>query len=117
MPSEHEEQVLLIKWCWNHPDKRIRLIYSHLNGMRTTVGTAIKARDAGARRGIPDLFLPVATENYHGLYIELKRQKGGVVSPQQKEMMLLLAEQNYAVYVCKGAKEASEVITKYLAII
>jgi len=116
MLTEYEEQVLLIKWCWNHPNIKVRKIYSHLNGMRTTVGTAIKARDAGAKAGTPDLFLPVARGGYHGLYIEMKRQKGGTLSAIQKDTIESLKEEGYAVYVCKGAKAASEVITTYMSI-
>jgi VRR-NUC domain len=58
-PLEYTEQVNLINWCHGHEDRRLQLIYSHLNGMRTTIGNAVKHKLAGAKKGIPDLFLPV----------------------------------------------------------
>lgn len=113
--TEHQEQVDLINWCHSHDDLRLQLIYSHLNGMRTTLGTAVKHRKAGAKKGIPDLFLPVASNGYHGLYIELKRANGGTVSPEQKIWSSLLKQQGYQVVVCKGATAAKAEIERYLA--
>jgi hypothetical protein len=145
--TEHQEQVDLINWCHSHPDQRLQLIYSHLNGMRATEGSAVKHRKAGAKKGIPDLFLPVpiwriclkespvksgflssllrfiatltklpipTIEIYCGLYIELKRSKGGTVSPEQKIWMSLLRQQGYQVVVCKGAAAAKLEIERYL---
>jgi hypothetical protein len=38
----------------------------------------------GVRKGIPDLFLSLPNEFWHGMYIELKK-KGGKASPEQLE--------------------------------
>jgi hypothetical protein len=112
--TEYTEQCKLIAWCDRHPDDRHKLIYSHLNGMRSTAQTYIKERKAGARAGIPDLFLPIAIAPHHGLYIEMKRDGGGVVSPDQKKMICLLKQQGYAVFVANGCEEAKLIITNYL---
>ncbi len=58
--------------------------------------------------------LPVARNGYHGLYIELKRQKGGTVSETQKSWITALAEQGYKAVVCRGADEAIGTIKEYL---
>lgn len=116
IPSEHQEQIDLIKWCDSHSDPRIHLIYSHLNGLRTNIGAAIKAKAAGARRGIPDLFLPVPINEFHGLYIELKRVKGGSLSKEQKEWMLLLTNQGYKSVRCNGSEAAKVAIEDYFVI-
>lgn len=50
---------------------------------------------AGVKPGVPDMFLPVAREGCHGLYIELKRRDGGRVSPEQTAWMDALARQGY----------------------
>jgi hypothetical protein len=147
MLTEHAEQVALIEWCHSHSDNRLQLIYAHMNGIRTTPGNAIKHKNAGAKKGIPDLFLPVpvwriclkepsiksgfltsllefiskftgsklpAIEIYHGLYIEMKRSKGGTVSPEQKVWISLLKQQGYEAIVCRGADEAKQAIESYL---
>lgn len=113
-PTEHEEQVALINWCDFHPDRRLKLIYSHLNGIRCNMGTAMKAKASGAKKGIPDLFLPVPSKDYHGLYIELKRVKGGSLSPEQKEWLAILNENGYLAVQCKGADAAIATINNYL---
>lgn len=113
-PSEYQEQVDLIAWCDTHPDRRLHLIYSHLNGMRTNIGAAKKAKASGARKGIPDLFLPVASRGFNGLYIELKRAKGGSLSPEQKEWMALLKGQGYECVRCNGAEAAKVALLQYL---
>jgi hypothetical protein len=114
MLSEHCEQVALIDWCHSHTDKRLQLIYAHLNGIRTTLGNAIKHKNAGAKKGIPDLFLPVPSGGFHGMYIEMKKEKGGTISSEQKVWISLLKQQGYEAIVCRGADEAKQAIENYL---
>lgn len=66
------------------------------------------------KAGVPDLFLPVSRDGYHGLFIELKRQAGGRVSDEQKEWIQELRDQGYRVEVCKGWEAAAGVLKNYL---
>ena len=68
----------------------------------------------GMRSGVPDLFLPVARKGYHGMFIELKRRRGGVVSKDQQQWIDDLREQGYHAIVCRGFDEAKEQLTEYL---
>ena len=52
---------------------------------------------------------------YAGLYIEMKRKKGGKESSEQKEWREYLISQGYKAVVCKGADEAIAAIKEYLA--
>lgn len=63
---------------------------------------------------VPDMFLPVAREGCHGLYIELKRRDGGRVSPEQTAWMDALARQGYKTALCHGWDAAREEIQRYL---
>jgi len=63
---------------------------------------------------VPDLCLPVPRGGFHGLYIELKRLRGGRLSEQQRAWLDALGKQGYAVAVCKGWEEAAETIQRYL---
>jgi hypothetical protein len=58
--------------------------------------------------------LPVARGGYHGLFIEMKRQKGGTVSPTQRDWIEYLLAQGYQAVVCRGFDAAREVIEQYL---
>lgn len=68
----------------------------------------------GLSPGIPDLCIPIPREPYHGLYIELKRVSGGVVSDAQKDWIEFLTEVGYKAVVSKGAEQAMLVIGEYL---
>ena len=75
---------------------------------------AVHLKQQGVRAGVPDLCLPVARGGCHGLYIEMKRLRGGRVSPEQTAWMDALRAEGYAVAVCEGWSMASDVITDYL---
>lgn len=121
VPSEHAEQVAVMRWAAvaeaRYPE--LALLYAIPNGARTSIGTARKLKAEGLRSGVPDLCLPVArgidhTAVWHGLYVELKRQRGGSVSAEQKQWHDALRQQGYRVEVCKGAEAAITTITAYL---
>lgn len=112
--SEYSEQARFVAWCRSHGDQRLHLIYSHLNGIVTHYNAAVKAKRSGALAGLPDLFLPVAIAPWHGLYIEMKRAKGGVVSPEQESRMVLLRQQGYRCVVANGCEEAKRTVMEYI---
>lgn len=74
---------------------------------------AAKMKAEGVRAGVPDLFLPVARQGFHGLWIELKSAKGRVTTVQAAWHERLRA-QGYRVVVCRGWCEARDEIVKYL---
>lgn len=112
-PTEHEEQVTLFTWF------RMRyagmLMYAIPNGGARSSITGARLRDEGVLAGVPDIFLPCPSGGKHGLYIEMKRQKGGRVSAPQKAVMQALRMQGYEVAVCHGWQEARDYIEQYLA--
>jgi VRR-NUC domain. len=61
------------------------------------------------------LFLPVPRDGFHGLYLELKKVRGGRVSPEQRDFLAFVREQGYRAEVCKGWQEAWGVLSDYLA--
>ena len=84
------------------------------NGGARTAVTGARLKAEGVRAGVPDLFLAVPTKSAHGLWIEMKRQKGGVVSDEQKAAKAALEDQGYVCTVCKGWKVARRAISGYL---
>lgn len=69
------------------------------------------------RSGIPDLFLAVPRGYFHGLFIEMKKPQGGVVSDNQKACMEMLSNNDYCVTVCHGFLDAQEAIKGYLSLV
>lgn len=115
---EHIEQVNFFQFlslmAIDNPE--VGLAHASLNGARMSWNQAKKQKAAGMKSGIPDIFFPVPRYPYHGLYIELKRVKGGVLSDEQKLMIPRLKEQGYLVEVCRGFEEATVVFRKYFAL-
>ena len=88
-PTEHEEQAALMDWIyltsWKYPE--LNLFYHVPNEGKRSPAAAMKLLAEGLKKGVPDNFLPVARGGYHGLYIELKRTKGGKLSPEQRQWL------------------------------
>lgn len=115
-PTEHDEQVRIFDFV--EEKKRVvpglELLFAVPNAGKRSYGALNYYKAEGLRNGVPDLCLPVARKGYHGLYIELKRVKGGKVSPEQEWWLERLTEQSYYAVVCKGADEAIKTIIDYL---
>ena len=106
IPTEHEEQRELVRWFrQTYADVRIFAIPNG-GGRSKSAGARLKAE--GVSAGVPDLFIPAWR-----LWIEMKRIKGGTVSPQQKDWHTYLRGIGDTVLVCKGAAEAKEQIIKF----
>ena len=119
VPSEYDEQCLIFAWAKMHEKKwpELCLLNASLNGVRlTTIGQATKAKKSGMKRGFPDIFLPVFKGGYSGLFIELKKTKGGSISKDQKWWIDALNNQKYKAVVCRGANEAINTIVDYLKV-
>lgn len=115
---EHTEQVTLMKW-WALAHKLFgiseQLLFAIPNGGQRNLLVAAKLKAEGVRAGVPDLFLAARRSGFGGLFIEMKKPKGGRVSDNQKTMITLLEEQGYKAIVCKGWIEAKQHIENYLS--
>jgi hypothetical protein len=111
-PTEHLEQVTLITWY--RRTYKNELLIAIPNGGKRHIKTALAMKQEGTSKGFPDLFLPVPNNKHHGLFIEMKRQKGGTVSKEQKAWLEYLNCVGYQAVVCKGFLEAKEIIECYL---
>lgn len=114
---EHKEQATLIEW-WKLAHKQFNVpeccLFAIPNGGARSATTGAMLKAEGVRAGVPDLFLAVPRGSYHGLFIEMKKTKGGVVSAAQEWRCAELHSQGYAVQICHGWQEAATTITSYL---
>ena len=103
LPSEHLEQVRLVSWFRKtYPDTRI---FAVPNGGARTGSQGLKFKSEGVSPGVPDLFVPA-----WGLWVEMKRQKGGTVSPEQKDWIAYLDDCGYQCIVGRGFEDAKRQI-------
>ena len=97
--SEHLEQAHLVMWFRRaYPDT---LIFAIPNGGMRSKSQAMKLKVEGVVAGIPDLFVPEWK-----LWIEMKKVKGGKISPEQQSMIDYLQSVGYSVIVGLGAENA-----------
>ena len=117
-PFEDEEQMAVIAWAATMEDKypELALLFHIPNGGKRMKSVAARFKAMGVKKGVPDLFLPVAKKGYPGLWIEMKRAKGGCLSPHQKEWINKLCAQGYRVTCCHGFEAAVAELVTYLNI-
>lgn len=117
-PSEDAIQIAIVEWLELYPYKGGTLAdyMNHPpNGGVSSPRQKNKFKRMGTKSGYPDIMIDVAKGGYHGLRIELKRLKGGVVSQEQKDRLIMLNDEGYYAVVCRGYDSAIDVITKYMS--
>lgn len=115
VPTEHEEQKMLFEW-WERTQwhKQGIVMAAIPNGGLRNVITAKRLKAEGVIAGMPDILLCAARGGYHGLFIEMKRTKGGKLSEAQRSLHGSLRWAGYAVNVCKGFDYARQIVEMYL---
>ena len=99
LPSEHLEQVRVVSWFRRQwPGVRIFAIPNG-GGRSMAQGASLKAE--GVVPGIPDLFVPEWL-----LWVEMKREAGGIVSPIQRDWIAYLEGIGHRVIVGRGFEDA-----------
>lgn len=123
-PPRHEEadeQARVIEWAhWayrHHSDiyPMLRMLHCSLNGVKMTIKQAMRAKQQGMLKGVPDLFLPVPRNGKHGLFVEMKSARG-TVRAEQSRFLRDVVDMGYAAHVCYSAKEAVDVIMGYYGV-
>lgn len=116
--SESQEQAALMSWADTF-SREASLMFAIPNGthIKSHQGRA-KAKSEGLKKGVPDLFLPVAKKGFNGLFIEMKKPKdktpAGKPTKEQLQWLSDLAEQGYFAVLCVGWDAARETIQDYL---
>ncbi len=103
IPYESQEHLKLSTWM----DYQ-RIFYVHIpNELIRGEKQAKKYTQLGVKAGAPDfLIFDTMEQDCNGIALELKRIKGGRVSPKQKEFLQKLEQNNWLTLICKGADEA-----------
>ena len=111
--SEHNLQMKCVRYFRLKYKKY--LIYAIPNGGYRTRTTAKKLKLEGVVAGIPDLFIPVARQGFHGMYIEMKNGKAGKISKKQKEIMAYLESEGYKIALCRDLDEFMKEVDEYFS--
>ena len=105
MKSEHVEQVEFVAW-FRKTYNGVRIFAIPNGGARSGAqGMALKSE--GVVKGVPDLFIPE-----WNLWVEMKRETGGVISPEQKDWLAYLESIGHQCIVGRGFEDAKAQIKK-----
>jgi len=109
IPTEDQEQIALVKWL-----NFYHIPFYHIpNGGTRNLREGRKFKLMGVQSGVPDICIPEGRKGYFGMYIELKRSKGGIISENQSLWMEKLAKLNHFVCVAYGCQDAIKFIKGY----
>ena len=115
-PYEDEEQITLFDWARANEGKwpELARLFHVPNGGSRGPAEAGRFKGMGVKKGVPDVFLDVPRGGFHGLRIEMKRRRGGVLSNEQADWIDYYNANGYRADVCYGWEEARSVIEEYL---
>lgn len=106
-PSEHVEQRDFVRaFRCAYPDV---LIFAIPNGGKRGIVLAQKLKLEGVVPGVPDLCIPAWRA-----WVEMKRRKGGTLSPEQKGVIGYLESIGYTVIVARGCEDGMAKIMKII---
>jgi hypothetical protein len=111
--NEHEIQASLFKWLRMAHPKVERVSYAVPNAGKRSVRAGMYYKAEGLKPGVPDICIPVSSQGFNGLYIELKTD-GGKITENQQEWLDRLSEQGYRAVLCHGFEVARAAIDDYL---
>ena len=99
VPTEHESQRLFVQW-FRRKFEGVRIFAIPNGGARGRAqGGRLKAE--GVSAGVPDLLVPAWM-----VWIEMKREDGGTVSPAQRDWHAYLESIGHKVLICRGLEDA-----------
>jgi hypothetical protein len=118
--TEHQEQAAVVQWAALMASRypALGMLFAVPNGANKSPVARGMFRAEGLKRGVPDLILPVARVvngvGYHGMAIEMKRRRGGVASPEQREWIAAFVSEGWMSAVCRGSDEAQDMLLTYM---
>ncbi len=96
---ESKLQAECVRWFrYQYPHQ---LIFAIPNGGQRHVLVAARMKAEGVLAGVPDLFIPIPSGTYAGMFIEMK-YGNGKPTESQVNIMQKLRDNNYKVIVCNS---------------
>jgi hypothetical protein len=125
VPSEDEECQWLIQWAevtrfngWKLSEVLVCVPNGAYHGADRRAGAVVarKLREKGLKPGVFDYVLPVPLWHKHcpGLWLEMKRTRGGVVSDDQEKFRSRMLQLGWRCEIAKGWVAAQAVILDHL---
>lgn len=120
VPKEYVEQTALVAWLAQHWKLKEFFLKNDNEGKRTPA-QGHQAKRMGLRRGASDLFIAYPTRTYHGLWLEVKRNKKYTASEMktdtwlaQEKFIETMKSVGYQGHFCYGWVDGKRLIEDYL---
>ena len=116
---ESSEQALLIDaFRLRYRELGELLIHIPNGGSRKSKFEGYRLKKQGTRRGVSDLFWPLARGGFWGCWVEFKAAPpfDAAVTDDQREWLRLMQQQGYFACVARGVDEALVILESYLAL-
>lgn len=117
IPTEDEEAYVFHNYLEMKNIPHTHIANEGGYGNKQAMVRGMKAKRMGQSKGVWDyeIFIPIkgitgTVDTYQEVRVELKRQKGGVVSSEQKSWGRIYEKAGIPCRICKGANEAIKFI-------
>ena len=108
---EYDEQVKFVEYVRaKYPDL---LFTASTQGLKLTAMQGARFKKMGYLAGTPDLLFFQPTDEYHGLFVEMKSERG-IQSPEQRTFQGYAERSGYKYSLCRSAEKAIEALESYL---
>lgn len=113
-----EQTILIAEFALRYPAYGELLIHIPNGGYRKNAFEGYRLRAQGVRKGVSDLYLPVACGGFFGLWIEFKAAPpyASQVSDSQKEWIEKMLKKGYYATVAQGPDAALGILATYLSL-
>lgn len=108
---EHHLQCSCVTWFRLQYPRLVMFAIPNGGARSVTTGAMLKAE--GVLAGAADLFLMFPVEQFHGLFLEMKTDKGRQ-SESQKEFQAVAETNGYKYVVCRSFEDFKNEILTYL---
>lgn len=122
-PRRHEEsdiQQTIVTWSKLYKGKiggetffLSDYLHANPNGGKRDPREAARLKREGVKAGVSDLFVSIPSKGYHGLWVEVKTEKG-VMTKAQKDFFALQQWMGYRCEVVRSILEFVALIEDYL---
>lgn len=113
MPKVKESDVQAHIFQWASYIRPLQYMFAIPNGGSRDVREAVNLKRQGVKKGVSDIFIPIPTPRYHGMFLELKVGKNKP-SKEQLAFLKFVSSVGYCGVVCYGFEEAVNTIQNYL---
>lgn len=110
---EHTEQAKFFGVLRKLKHPAVRFTFAIPNGFLDSSRKRIRAYREGMTAGVWDIFVPFASQGFHGLFLEFKSPTG-TLSAEQEEFLNTVRPRGYRMEVVRSYREALLVLQDYL---